>query len=77
MSDGSDMILVIIDHLTKQSIFIPTINTITVRGHPISQFHYSRFHPTPRLELPPALLFELELCSAPISGAPLLELLQM
>ena len=29
MSDGSNMILVIIDHLTKQSIFIPTINTIT------------------------------------------------
>ena len=29
MSDGSDMILVIIDHLTKQSIFIPTVNTIT------------------------------------------------
>ena len=29
MSDGSDMILVIIDHLTKQLIFIPTINTIT------------------------------------------------
>ena len=29
MSNGSDTILVIIDHLTKQSIFIPTINTIT------------------------------------------------
>ena len=29
MSNGSDMILVIIDHLTKQSNFIPTINTIT------------------------------------------------
>ena len=29
MSDGSDTILVIIDHLTKQSIFIPTVNTIT------------------------------------------------
>ena len=29
MSNGSDMILVIIDHLTKQSIFIPTIDTIT------------------------------------------------
>ena len=29
MSDGSDMILVIIDHLTKQSIFIPTVDTIT------------------------------------------------
>ena len=29
MSDGSDMILVIIDRLTKQSIFIPTVNTIT------------------------------------------------
>ena len=28
MSDGSNMILVIIDHLTKQSILIPTINTI-------------------------------------------------
>ena len=27
-SNGSDMILVIIDHLTKQLIFIPTINTI-------------------------------------------------
>ena len=29
MSGGSDMILVIIDHLTKQSIFIPTVDTIT------------------------------------------------
>ena len=29
MSDGSDTILVIIDHLTKQSIFIPTIDTTT------------------------------------------------
>ena len=29
MSDGSDMILVIVDHLTKQSIFILTIDTIT------------------------------------------------
>ena len=29
MSDGSDTILVIIDHLTKQLIFIPTVNTIT------------------------------------------------
>ena len=29
MSNGSDTILVIIDHLTKQSIFIPTVNTIT------------------------------------------------
>ena len=29
MSDGSNMILVIIDHLTKQSIFILTIDTIT------------------------------------------------
>ena len=29
MSDGSDTILVIIDRLTKQSIFIPTVNTIT------------------------------------------------
>ena len=29
MSDGSGLILVIIDHLTKQSIFIPTIDTIT------------------------------------------------
>ena len=29
MSNGSDMILVIIDCLTKQLIFIPTINTIT------------------------------------------------
>ena len=29
MSDGSDTILVIINHLTKQSIFIPTIDTIT------------------------------------------------
>ena len=29
MSDSSDTILVIIDHLTKQSIFIPTIDTIT------------------------------------------------
>ena len=28
MSDSSDIILVIIDHLTKQSIFIPTIDTI-------------------------------------------------
>ena len=28
MSDGSDTILVIIDRLTKQSIFIPTVNTI-------------------------------------------------
>ena len=28
MSNGSDTILVIIDHLTKQSIFIPTVNTI-------------------------------------------------
>ena len=28
MSDGSDTILVIIHHLTKQSIFIPTVNTI-------------------------------------------------
>ena len=29
MSNGSDTILVIIDRLTKQSIFIPTVNTIT------------------------------------------------
>ena len=29
MSNSSDTILVIIDHLTKQSIFIPTIDTIT------------------------------------------------
>ena len=29
MSNSSDMILVIIDCLTKQSIFIPTVNTIT------------------------------------------------
>ena len=29
MSDGSNTILVIIDHLTKQSIFIPTVDTIT------------------------------------------------
>ena len=29
MSDGSDTILVIIDRLTKQSIFIPTVDTIT------------------------------------------------
>ena len=29
MSDGSDTILVIINLLTKQSIFIPTVNTIT------------------------------------------------
>ena len=29
MSDSSDTILVIIDHLTKQSIFILTIETIT------------------------------------------------
>ena len=29
MSDGSDMILVIIDCLTKQSIFIPIVDTIT------------------------------------------------
>ena len=29
MSDSSDTILVIIDHLTKQSIFIPTVDTIT------------------------------------------------
>ena len=29
MSDGSNMILVIIDHLTKQLIFIPTVDTIT------------------------------------------------
>ena len=29
MSDGSDTILVIIDRLTKQSIFILTIDTIT------------------------------------------------
>ena len=29
MSDGSDTILVIINHLTKQSIFILTVNTIT------------------------------------------------
>ena len=29
MSDGSDTILVIIDHLAKQLIFIPTVNTIT------------------------------------------------
>ena len=28
MSDGSNIILVIIDRLTKQSIFIPTVNTI-------------------------------------------------
>ena len=28
MSDGSDTILVIIDRLTKQLIFIPTVNTI-------------------------------------------------
>ena len=39
-----------------------------VRGHPISHFHCSRFHPTPRLELRPTPLFELELRSAPISG---------
>ena len=31
MSDGSDTILVIINRLTKQSIFIPTVNTITSR----------------------------------------------
>ena len=29
MSDGSNMILVIVDHLTKQTIFIPTVDTIT------------------------------------------------
>ena len=29
MSDGSNTILVIIDRLTKQSIFIPTVDTIT------------------------------------------------
>ena len=29
MSNGSDTILVIVDRLTKQLIFIPTINTIT------------------------------------------------
>ena len=29
MSNSSDTILVIVDCLTKQSIFIPTINTIT------------------------------------------------
>ena len=29
MSNGSDTILVIIDRLTKQSIFIPTVDTIT------------------------------------------------
>ena len=29
MSDSSDTILVIIDRLTKQSIFIPTVDTIT------------------------------------------------
>ena len=29
MSNGSNTILVIIDHLTKQSIFIPTVDTIT------------------------------------------------
>ena len=29
MSDSSNTILVIIDHLTKQSVFIPTFNTIT------------------------------------------------
>ena len=29
MSDGSDMVLVVVDHLTKQSIFILTIDTIT------------------------------------------------
>ena len=29
MSDNSDMILVIIDHLTKQLIFILTVDTIT------------------------------------------------
>ena len=28
MSNGSDTILVIIDHLTKQLLFIPTIDTI-------------------------------------------------
>ena len=28
MSDSFDMILVIVDHLTKQLIFIPTVNTI-------------------------------------------------
>ena len=28
MSDGSHTILVIINHLTKQSIFIPTVDTI-------------------------------------------------
>ena len=28
-SDGSDMILVIIDHLTKQLIFIPIIKTMS------------------------------------------------
>ena len=34
-----------------------------VRGHPISHFRCSKFHPTPRLELHPALLFESELHS--------------
>ena len=29
MSDGSNTILVIIDRLTKQSIFVPTVDTIT------------------------------------------------
>ena len=29
MSDGSNTIVVIVDHLTKQSIFILTVNTIT------------------------------------------------
>src|SRR3979490_3620308 len=35
-STGYDTILVIIDRLTKQSVFIPTFDTITVRGPPIS-----------------------------------------
>ena len=29
MSNSSNMIFIIIDHLTKQLIFIPTVNTIT------------------------------------------------
>ena len=43
------------------------VESTTVRGHPISHFRCSRFHPTPRSELRPAPLFELELRSAPIS----------
>ena len=41
--------------------------TILVRGCPISHFCHSRSHPTSRLELHSALLFELELRSTPIS----------